>query len=123
MSGSDQEQQGRLRIPEGVEGASSTPKWAKTAAKKEERNWSELEAVKLENDKRWLKIYGWLLIAITVVLAAAFLLAFGALTLHYVTSWCWLSPHQLDKLQSVLFSGGMGAIVTSIVRTQINKAR
>lgn len=99
------------------------PFWARVDAEKEDRKWSDLDEVKLTNDRRWLKVYGWLLVVVTVVFALVFLGSFVVWAIHNLTSLCWLSPHQLEKIQSVLFSGGMGAIVTSIVRTQIGKAQ
>ncbi len=35
----------------------------------------------------------------------------------------WLDSQQLGKIQSILFSGGMGAVISGIVRKQIEKSR
>lgn len=101
----------------------SPPLWARLDAQKEDRQWTELDDVKLENDKRWLKVYGWVLVAVTVVFASVFIGSFVAWAFHHLTPWTWLDPEQIDKIQSILFSGGMGAIVTGIIRSQISKAQ
>lgn len=97
--------------------------WARLDARKEDRQWSDLDKVKLENDKRWLMVYGWVLIAVTVVFASVFIASFVAWAIHHLTPFVWLEPLQIDKIQSILFSGGMGAIVTGIIRSQISKAQ
>lgn len=98
------------------------PPWAVLDAKKEQKQWPDLDEIKQANDKRWLIVYGWVLVALTIVFAVVFLGAFVVWAWHYLTCWTWLEEHQLGKIQSILFSGGMGAVVTSIVRTQMGKA-
>ncbi len=90
-------------------------------AKEEQKQWPDLDEIKQANDKRWLIVYGWVLVALTIVFAVVFLGAFVVWAWHYLTCWTWLEEHQLSKIQSILFSGGMGAVVTSIVRTQMGK--
>lgn len=102
--------------------AGGAPKWADASGAREEKEWSKLDKVKLSNDLIWLRAYGLLLVTVTVVFTLAFLGAFVAWIAHYVTPWCWLSEDQLGKIQSVLFSGGMGAVVSNIIRKQVNKA-
>lgn len=104
--------------------------WASGKAEKEEREWSDLDKIKQENDGRWLKVYGWILVALTITFAVIFISALLVWTWHhiapaYIGSWQthWLDSQQLGKIQSILFSGGMGAVISGIVRTQVNKAR
>jgi len=42
---------------------------------------------------------------------------------HYLSpdKFHWLSDDQLSKIQSVLFSGGMGAVVSGIIQKQLKK--
>jgi hypothetical protein len=42
---------------------------------------------------------------------------------HYLAPACvtWLTAEQLSKIQSVIFSGSLGAIVTSILKKQLDK--
>lgn len=102
------------------------PDWADsdTKAQEEDKQWDELEETKRKNDKNWLALYGWVILIITLVFALTFLGALIAWTWHYLapSCWHWLDPHQLSKIQSVLFSGGMGAIISGIIRSQLNKA-
>jgi len=101
----------------------AAPQWAKSAAETEDKKWDTLEDIRLSNDSRWLRAYGWIVLILTIFFSTAFSLAFLIWGLHYTTSWTWLEDWQLDKIQSVLFSGGMGAIVSGIIRTQLGKAR
>lgn len=97
--------------------------WVDNDARKEAQQWSELDKVKLNNDVRWLSVYGYILIGVTIALAIIFVAAIGVWAFHYLTCWTWLTDSQLEKVQSILFSGGMGAVVANIIRTQISKAQ
>lgn len=119
----DHQETSANEIPVNKEELKAPPRWATVDARKEAKSWPELDEIKRTNDKRWLIVYGWVLVAVTVVFAAIFLAAFVVWSIHYLTCWNWLEPAQLDKIQSILFSGGMGAVVTSIVRSQISKAQ
>lgn len=102
----------------------SAPSWAdKTVAEAEQKNWNHLDEVRDLNDRRWLTVYGVLLVALTVVFFLLFILSIAFWSWHYLfpEEWGWLSADQLSKIQSVLFSGGLGAIVTSVARKQISK--
>jgi len=103
------------------------PSWVNLNARsrQEDKKWDSLDDIRLSNDSRWLRVYGWLLLLLTVMFALAFLTAFLVWGLHYIgkPEWLWLKDHQLDKIQSVLFSGGMGAIVSGIIRSQLAKAK
>jgi len=54
-----------------------------------------------------------------------FVAAFIIWGYHYCApqSWTWLTAIQLDKIQSVIFSGGMGAVISGIIRNQLSKAK
>jgi len=101
------------------------PRWAVNQARREVETWDVLDNIRLSNDSRWLRVYGWLMLVVTVVFTLAFLTAFVIWGWHHVAKqeWVWLEQVQLDKIQSVLFSGGMGAVISGIVRTQLSKAR
>lgn len=90
-------------------------------AKKEERKWNRLDEIRNKNDERWLKVYGWSLAIVTGMFVLAFIGAFVSLAFYYLTPWGWLAPEQVEKIQSVLFSGGMGAVMIGIIRTQLTK--
>lgn len=50
-----------------------------------------------------------------------FMASLGAWVIHYITPWCWLTPEQLSKIQSVIFSGSLGAIVSAYMQKQLSK--
>lgn len=102
------------------------PPWAQLdEAKNEEKGWSDLDKVRKANDVRWLKCFGWIVVIMTVVFSTLFLVALLIWSYHYMApdDWKWLSHEDLSKIQSVLFSGGMGAIVSGIIRGQLSKAK
>ncbi len=127
---SPEKPQSQTTLPQ--EELQSAPPWAKGDAKLEYKKWSHLEDVKLNNDKWWFTCYGWLLVSITIAFGLSFLIAFGIWTWHHLTPhcpdlsapgcWQWLDEQQLGKIQSVLFSGGMGAIISGVIRGQMKKA-
>lgn len=117
------EQKSEIQIPVNTDELSDPPEWASVKAKTEERKWDDLEDIKKDNDKRWLRAYGWVLLSITVVFTFVFIAALLVWTFHYLTPehWHWLGEQQLSKIQSVLFSGGMGAVVSGMIRSQLKK--
>lgn len=57
-------------------------------------------------------VYGfWLVLA----------LAFGVWAFHYITPWCFLSDDQLTKIQSVIFSGTLGAVIATLSKNYIDR--
>lgn len=40
---------------------------------------------------------------------------------HYITPWGWLNTEQLSKIQSVLFSGSVSAMITAFMKKQLDK--
>lgn len=98
--------------------------WAdKESAVKEERNWSSLDDIHENNDKNWLKFYGFIVIGIAAIFTLIFLSGLVIWALHYMLPKCylWLDPEQLSKIQSVLFSGGMGAVISSLIKRQMDR--
>lgn len=114
-----------LDIPVDVEALQQVPKWAGLAARQEEQKWDDLEQTKLKNDKRWLSHYGWIVVLLTWVFALIFAFALSFWAWHFLMPecWTWLKPEQLNKIQSILFSSGMGAVVAGMVRSQLGKAQ
>lgn len=105
--------------------AFKTPSWADGLgpATKEEKGWSELDKVRQTNDHRWLRAYGWIAVIFTISFAFLFLASLFVIAWHYLAAdWLtWLRPEQISKLQSLLFSGGMGAILSAAAKKQIDK--
>lgn len=96
---------------------------AQSAANREEKEWGSLEKVGEQNDVNWLRVYGIIVIAMAVTFSFIFLGSLVVWALHYMLPecWLWLSDHQLSKIQSVLFSGGMGAVISSLIKRQMDR--
>lgn len=102
------------------------PQWADGGmATDEDIRWSELDEVKRGNDRRWLRVYGWVVVAITVTFTFIFLSSLLVWAAHYLLpeKCLWLTDAQIAKVQSVLFSGGMGAVISSVIKRQFDKLR
>lgn len=118
-----------LSIPFTEDDLKGTPKWATGGEKAEERNWGSLDQVKLDNDISWLKHYGLMTLMFGWAFAVIFLLSLSAWVWHYIglpeafgVKLYWLDTAHLEKIQSMLFSSGMGAVVSGIIRNQISKS-
>lgn len=100
-------------------------KWVdKGSAKKEAENFAnqnELRDQRTENEKRWLQVLGWILPAILMVFSFAFVAAFFCWAWHHLTpdEWQWLSKEQVSNIQSLIFSGSLGAIVSGTLRKKL----
>lgn len=107
------------------DGADSVPAWAKDEnAKKEERFWANedlLKGVKMGNDILWHRVYGWVVIALMIFFVFVFVASLGVWIFHYLAPWGWLKADQLSKIQSVIFSGSLGAIVSAFMQRQLGK--
>lgn len=92
-------------------------------AAQEEAGWEDLDKVKVNNDRNWLKVYGRIVITITIVFTGIFLLSLLAWSSHYLLpeKCFWLSEKQLGKIQSILFSGGMGAVISTVIKRQMDR--
>lgn len=106
--------------------APSSPQWAAkdSLATSEGKHWADLEEARAHNDTRWLRWYGRVIVVFTLAFSGLFLASLLVWSFHYLAPacWGWLSPEQLAKVQSVLFSGGLGAIVSTIVQKQLAKS-
>lgn len=102
------------------------PSWLSThKAKEEDINWEDentLKGQKLKNQFYFTKTIGVIALIVISVFSIIFLTAFVVWALHFILpdSRHWLSPEQLSKIQSMIFSGAMGAIVSSYLKKQVN---
>lgn len=56
-------------------------------------------------------------VTIFIYFAAALLFAgLGVLAFHYLTPFGWLEPDEVDHLQSMVFSGTLGAVVSMLAK-------
>lgn len=101
------------------------PAWADNGrAKTEEKLWSseeKLKGVKDRNDIWWHTCYGIVVVVVMIVLVLIFLASLVVWVIHHITPYQFLTPDQLSKIQSVIFSGSLGAIVSSYMQKQLNK--
>lgn len=104
----------------------SSPSWAKDPkAKKEKENWDnekDLRGQVVKNRVKFLKTVGWIAPAMVIIFSVIFTSGFIAWIWHYLTPdcWQWLSKEKLSKIQSVIFSGALGAIVSGYIRKQLD---
>jgi len=112
-------------IPPATESEAFVPTWAGRRAHGETEKWDALDNIRLVNDSLWLRAYGVVVLIISISFATVFIAAFIVWSWHYMVpqDWTWLQAGQLDKIQSILFSGGMGAVISGIIRTQLAKAK
>jgi hypothetical protein len=103
------------------------PSWVdQDKAVSEGKNWPDEKSLRGQsnaNDLRWLWFYGHLVVVLTGVFCILFISSLLSWSWHYLApdKWHWLDADQLSKIQSVVFSGSLGAIVSSILQKQISK--
>lgn len=124
------QQPSEYQIPVNPEELVQPPKWAIGTAGKEERQWDELEEVRRKNDKRWLEHYGRIVVILTWVFVIMFVASLVTWVWHHIAPeyfyefrLYWLDDAHLSNIQSILFSGGMGAVVFGVVKSQLDKAK
>lgn len=106
---------------------SNLPTWlGDSKARAEEKNWDKEGKLRGQEEKNhliWLRVYGWVVVAFLVVFAFLFLGSLGSWAAHYLlpTCWHWLSADQLSKIQSVLFSGSIGGVISLVAQKQLSK--
>ncbi|TFL16018.1 hypothetical protein [Jannaschia formosa] len=115
-----------IEVPPPLDGG-ETPDWADDSkAKAETKYWGndkKLKDAKTWADAAWARSYGFVVIILLVVFSVLFAGSLLAWSLHYLLpeSWHWLSDEQLSKIQSVLFSGSLGGVLSFVAQKQISK--
>ena len=87
--------------------------------KAENKNWTNEE--KLSNQKninelRLLWVTGWVIPVVLFFFVVLYVFAIGFWAFHYLAPECWhwiTDANILDKIESVVFSGALGAIVSA----------
>lgn len=103
------------------------PRWADDkSAKQEARNWGndrKLQDAKTWADVWWAKAYGIVAIFLLFVFAILFLGSLTSWAAHYILPecWHWLTGDQLSKIQSVIFSGSLGGVISIVAQKQLSK--
>lgn len=104
------------------EPALEEPDWADTSlAIEEEERWdkeNELRGQERTNKLWVLKVFGWLVPIMMVIFSILFIVCLTFWTWHLLTpdNWHWLSDEQSNKIQSVIFSGSIGALVSAYIQ-------
>ena len=113
------------KVPPPPEGSDSNPAWARDKrSEKEVKNWADedaLRGVERRNQKWVLLVLGFIVPIFMILFALIFGFAIAIWAIHYfIPESChWLSPDQLAKIQSVIFSGSLGAIVSAYAQNRI----
>lgn len=107
------------------EEAEVTPTWARdNKARLEEKYWGnddKLKNARVDSDVLWHKWYGRAVVVMMIFFVLVFMSSLGVWVFHYITPLKWLSEEQLSKIQSVIFSGSLGAIVSGYMQKQMSK--
>jgi hypothetical protein len=112
-------------VPPPDEAEQDAPSWFHdNLASKEEKLWNneeELRGVKTANERRWLTVYGWVLPVMMCCFSFFYISTLTVWAWHYLTPWLWLTTDQLSKIQSIIFSGSVGAFVAAMAQKHMIK--
>lgn len=103
------------------------PSWASDRLARDEVNkWTDERELKNQKNKNelWaLKAIGGATFSLIIFFAIIFVVSLGSWIAHYLlpTSCHWLTEIQLSKIQSVVFSGAIGAIVSAYAQRHLSK--
>lgn len=82
-------------------------------------NEAALERNKAVSFDRIIRHSGRIGVGLMWFFAAAFVAITSIWLLHFLTPWGWLDSNQLSKIQTVIFSGSVSAIVTTFIQKHI----
>ena len=92
------------------------------AAKGEESKWPDQTALKGTKDTNTLRLLrnsGYLAVGLMWFFAFVFVGSMLVWLFHFLTPFGWLEAEQLSKIQTVIFSGALGAVVTAYAQKHI----
>ena len=121
-----------VEVPPPPDGTKNKLGWAQDAdAQAEEENWDNPRIIRDQDhkNKKWyLIVEGWIVTAFMILVCLIFGFALISWSWHFLTpgcaietangvetcegGWHWLSPIQLSKIQSIIFSGVAGSFLT-----------
>lgn len=103
--------------------AKDLPTWADDSlARAEDKKWGDddaLQGKKRRNEGWILNVWGVIVPILMILFTLLFVASIFAWAWHYLTPWVWLKPDQLSKIQSVIFSGALGAIVSNYFKKRL----
>lgn len=85
----------------------------------EKSRWPDaasLQGTKDENTLKILRQTGNIAVALMWFFAFVFVVSMAVWLFHFLTPWGWLSVDQLSKIQTVIFSGSLGALVSAFAQ-------
>ena len=111
-----------LEVPGPSNEGVQLPKWHQDdRAKKENEKWGDdeaLGAIKNKNDQRIHSVYGWIVAVFMILLSIVFAFSIISWAWHYLApaNCGWLEKEQFEKIQAILFSGSLGAILSHVIQ-------
>ncbi|BAQ67234.1 hypothetical protein NHU_00062 [Rhodovulum sulfidophilum] len=93
-------------------------------AKNEVSKWPDpasLKGTKDTNTLRLLRNSGLIAVCLMWFFAAVFVASMVVWLFHFLTPWGWLTDLQLSKIQTVVFSGSLGALVSAFAQKHISQ--
>lgn len=116
-----------VEVPDPPSGASANTPWAEDEqSRNEEKYWDnpeKLQGLKRRNHAWVLATYGVIVPVFMGFFAFVFAASLGVWVWHHVTAWGFLEQAQLDKIQSVVFSGTLGAVVSAYAQRHLGGNR
>jgi hypothetical protein len=106
-----------------VEWRNEKPWEGDSMAEAEVKNFADSKALqgqKDENTLRLLRNSGWIAVILMYFFMLVFMSSMVVWLVHYLSPWSWLSEVQLSKIQTVIFSGSIGALVSAFAQKHIN---
>ena len=73
----------------------------------------------LKRNNRFIRHSGRIGVGLMWFFAAALVATMGVWLVHFLTPWTWLDADQLSKIQTVIFSGSLSAIVATFFQRHI----
>lgn len=106
-----------------------TPNWVggkewetDRVATNEDLEWPDqaaLEGTRAISVLRFIQHSGWIGVGLMWFFAFVFVASMSIWLWHFLTPWEWLADEQLSKIQTVIFSGSLGAVVTTFAQKHI----
>ena len=102
----------------------STEWYYDSVATDENKQWPDEKALKGTKDENTiilLRNSGKIAVCMMWFFALVFISSMGVWLFHFLTPWGWLNEFQLSKIQTVIFSGSLGALVSAFAQKHITE--
>ena len=90
------------------------------AEKSEWPDQAALQGTKDQNKLMLLRNSGKIAVCMMWFFALVFISSMAVWLFHFLTPWGWLNDLQLSKIQTVVFSGSLGALVSAFAQKHIS---